>query len=82
MSLPKIKIIQFDGYRVIYQDGYLAYEGDSIPDFEWIDLIRSLGAAEISAEPVTLTEEQQSDIFIPATYAAFQRELQRIANGG
>ena len=47
MRLPKIRIIQLDDWRAVYLDEYLYYQGHSIPDFIWVELIQGLGAAEV-----------------------------------
>lgn len=43
MSIPKVEVYRVDEWAGLYQDGQLVYEGHSIPDHEYLALLRDYG---------------------------------------
>lgn len=71
MRLPKINIISVDDWKVLYLDNHMVFQGHSIPMWEWIDLIRGLGAAEVEVLDV---ENPDGDyIGFPDKFSDFKR---------
>lgn len=47
MSLPDFKVVRADDWGGIYINGELHYEGHSIPDFVWIELLRDYAGVKV-----------------------------------
>lgn len=45
MSIPKVEVYRVDDWAGLYEDGHLVYEGHSIPDREFLALMRDHGIA-------------------------------------
>lgn len=76
MSAPTVKLICADDWHGLYVNGSLAYEGHSIPEDEWIDILRNNG---IIADRIEITASDPDGFFLPQNFSDLKVPL---AEGG